>query len=261
MLGLQRSSLETRHIICEKALAACIPVERMQRIHYMVQECIMSRSESFDFDIAETHKIDQEHLVAAAHMSPHWQPTPNLAPDDTDATKIMRDMSRITDQSSHYHLLIRLHLPYVLSPDRQHDYSKAVAINTSRELLSRFLGFRASNPAHYYCRGSDFLAFIATTILCILHIKNSGSAPNRPTGDLPESTGFGFLAHSRLSDRRLMEQTLEVIEIMYEPGTDAISTRISRIVRDLLSVESNASDGRLYHVSSSGANDEELECG
>jgi hypothetical protein len=76
MLGLQRSSLETRHIICEKALAACIPVERMQRIHYMVQECIMSRSESFDFDIAGTHKIDQVLRVAAAEMSPHWQPTP-----------------------------------------------------------------------------------------------------------------------------------------------------------------------------------------
>jgi hypothetical protein len=260
MLGLQRSSLETRHIVCEKALAACIPVERMQRIHYIVQERIISRSESSDFDITETHKIDQVLRAAAAEMSPRWWLTPNLAPDDTDETKIMRDTSRIMDQFSHYHLLIRLHLPYVLSPDRRHDYSKAVAINTSRELLNRFLDFRASNPAHYYCRGSDFLAFIATTILCILHIKSSGSAPNRPTGDLPESTGFGFLAHSRLSDRGLMEQTLEVIESMYEPGTDAISTRISRTLRDLLSVESNASDGRLYHVSSSGANNEELEC-
>ncbi|KAF2438272.1 hypothetical protein P171DRAFT_437322 [Karstenula rhodostoma CBS 690.94] len=260
MLGLQRSALETRHITCEKALAACSPVERMQRIHYMVQERIISRSGSSDFDIIETHKIDQVLREAAAEMSPRWWLTPNFAPGHDDETKIMRDMTRVMDQFSHYHLLIRLHLPYVLSPDRSHDYSKAVAVNTSRELLNRFLSFRASNPAHYYCRGSDFLAFITATILCIVHIKSSGSAPTKPAGDLSESTGFEFLAHSRLSDRGLMEQALDIIEGMYEPGTDAISTRISRILRDLLFIESIASAGGNYNVSSSEATHEELEC-
>lgn len=117
----------------------------------------------------------------------------------------MRDISRIMDQFSHYYLLIRLLLPYVLSPDHRHGYSKAVAKNTSRELPNRFLDFCALNTAHYFCRGSDFLTFIATTILCIFHIKNSGSALNRPTRDLPESTGFGFLTYSGLSKCGLIE--------------------------------------------------------
>lgn len=260
MLGLQRSSLDTRHITHEKALAACCPAERMRRIHYIVQERIIARSTSADFNLAEVQETDRVIQKAAAEMSPRWWLTPNFTPDDADGTKIMQDMIRVMGQLTHYHLLIRLHLPYVLSPDRRCDYSKVVAVNTSRELLNRFLSFRTSNPAHYYCRGSDCLAFIASTILCVVHIKSIEDANNKPPGSLSGDTGYKFLAHSRLSDRGLMEQVLEIIEAMYEPGTDAISTRISRILRDLLFIESSAAAGKTYNVSSSETTNEELEC-
>jgi hypothetical protein len=260
MLGLQPSSLETRHITCEKALAACGPIERMQRVHYIVQERIIARSSSDDFDLAKTQEIDKVLRKAAEEMSPRWWLTPTFTPDHADNTKVMRDMTRIMDQFSHYHLLIRLHLPYVLSPDRRHDYSKVVAVDTSRELLNRFLSFRVSNPAHYYCRGSDFLAFIAATILCVVHIKSSEYAFDKDPGEFSDTTGFEFLAHNRLGDRGLMEQALEVIESIHERGTDAISVRISRILRDLFSIESNASGGKIYTVSSSKTSNQELEC-
>jgi hypothetical protein len=225
-----------------------------------VQERIIARSSSDISDLAKTQEIDKELQRAAEEMSPRWWLTPTFTPDHTDDTKIMRDMTRIMDQFSHYHLLIRLHLPYVLSTERRHDYSKVVAVNTSRELLIRFLSFRLSNPAHYYCRGSDFLAFIAATILCVVYIKSGGSSPNQDPGHLPDTTGFEFLAHSRLGNRGLMEQALEVIESTYEPGTDAISARISRILRDLLVIESNVSEGKTYSVLLSKTGNQELEC-
>ncbi|KAL5376017.1 hypothetical protein DPSP01_010749 [Paraphaeosphaeria sporulosa] len=260
MLGLQRSSLDTNHITHERALAACCPAERMRRIHYIVQERIIRHSTSSALDLAEVHEMDRTLQKAAAEMSPRWWLTPTFTPDDADETKVMQDMIRTMGQLSHYHVLIRLHLPYVLSSDRRCDYSKLVAVNTSRELLIRFLSFRTSNPAHYYCRGSDCLAFIASTILCVVHIKSSKNANNNPLGHVSDNTGFEFLAHNRLSDRGLMEQALDIVESMYEPGVDAISTRISRILRDLLFIESSASAGKAYDVSSSEATSEELEC-
>ncbi|KAL1592007.1 hypothetical protein SLS60_011599 [Paraconiothyrium brasiliense] len=260
MLGLERSSLDTRRITCPKALTACGPQERMQRIHYIVQERIIARKECTMGDLAETKEIDQVLRKAAAEMSPQWWLIPTFTLGDTDESKIMHDMIRIMDQFAHYHLLIRLHLPYVLSRDRCHDYSKAVAINTSRELLNRFLTFRATNPAHYYCRGSDFLAFIASTTLCVAHIKNGGDAATEPVGAATQSTGFEFLAHSRLSDRGLMERALDVIRTMHDPGTDAIASKISRILRDLLVIESSASDGTIYNITSTKPDNEDLEC-
>ncbi|KAJ4350369.1 uncharacterized protein N0V89_008990 [Didymosphaeria variabile] len=260
MLGLEHSSLDTRHITCEKALAACGPEDRMKRIHYIVQERIIARKDFTVVDLAQTKEIDQVLRKAAAEMSPEWWMTPTFALDHTDETKIMHDMIRIMDQFAHYHLLTRLHLPYLLLSDRRYDYNKVVVVNISRELLNRFLSFRASNPAHYYCRGSDFLAFIATTTLCVAHIKNGGDTTAQPIEAASHGTGFEFLAHSRLSDRGLMERTLDVIETMHDPGTDAIASKISRILRDLLAIESSASDGKMYNVTNSKADIEDLEC-
>ncbi|KAF1969697.1 hypothetical protein BU23DRAFT_557519 [Bimuria novae-zelandiae CBS 107.79] len=263
MLGLQTSSLETRHLTSDTALAACTPSERMQRIHHIAQAHIIARSTSDTHDLASAHDIDLMLRKAAAEMSPQWWQPPNFASPDTTGGEgqesIMHSMIRTMDQFTHYHLLLRLHLPYLLrpsAPPHHHYTSKIVAVTTSRELLTRFLAFRASNPAHYYCRGSDFLAFIATTVLCVAHITNHGSV-----GCGEGSEGFAFLAHSRMSDRGLMERALDVVETTHgAPGTDAIASKISRIVRDLLVIEANAAGGTLYSATSCEARDEELEC-
>lgn len=257
MLGLQQSSLETRHLTCEKALAACRPLERMQRVHYMTQERIIRCSSLKDCNLAETSEIDRMLRTAAAEMPPQWWLIPDFMPDENNAKKIMDDMVRVMSQFGHYHLLMRLHLPYLLSSDHRHDYSKFVAVNTSREVLNRFLNFRKANPAHYYCRGSDFLAFIAATILCVAHINHGRKIPD---GASCQSSRFEFLAHSRPSDRGLMESTMDIIKTMYDPSHDAIASRISLILRDLLNIELQASSGKLYSAKSSEGVNEDLEC-
>ncbi|KAJ4300818.1 hypothetical protein N0V90_002906 [Kalmusia sp. IMI 367209] len=262
MLGLPRASLETRQFTSPKALERCHPFERMERIHYIIYERVLQRTDSSINDLSETRAIDKLLQKAAGEMPPQWWLSPTFDDQNTDGTNIMHDMVRIMVQFSHYHLLVRLHLPYLLrsASDHRYDYSKITAVNVSRELLARYLTFRSTNPAHYYCRGSDFLAFISTTVLCIAHINHRGSSCDELIDGAPSDNVFEFLGHSRPSDRGLMERVLEFIESINHSGTDAISSRISRILRDLLAIEANAASGTTYSTNSSKSENEGLEC-
>lgn len=251
MLGLPRTSLEAR-FATPKALEGCHPIDRMQRIHCAMADRILQRNES---NFSETCDIDTLLQKAAAEMPPQWWLLPNLSARDSGGTEVAHETMRLMDQFIHYHLLIRLHLPYMLrsSSDRMCDHSKITAVTASRETLARFIAFRTSNPAHFYCRGTDFLALISTTILCLAHIDSYC----RRQGP---GTVFNFLSHSRPSDRGMMERTLKIIESMARAGTDAIASRIARILRPLLVIEANAASGTSYSTNSSKGDDGELEC-
>ena len=257
MLGLPRTSLEAR-FATPKALEGCPPVDRMQRIHCAIADRILQRNEN---DISETHDIDTLMQKAAAEMPPQWWLIPNLSASSSGDTDVLHETIRLMDQFTHYHLLIRLHLPYMLrsSPDRRCDHSKITAVNASRETLVRFIAFRTSNPAHFYCRGTDYLAFIATTILCLAHV-DSRCRSQDPAQNSNPGTGLNFFAHSRPSDRGMMECTLDIMEKMARDGTDAIASKIARILRQLLAIEANASSGISYSTNSSKGNEDELEC-
>ena len=251
MLGLPRTLLEAR-FATPKTLEGCQPIDRMQRIHCAMADRILQRNES---NFSETYDIDTLLQKAAAEMPPQWWLLPNLSASDSGGTEVAHETMRLMDQFIHYHLLIRLHLPNMLrsSSDRMCDHSKITAVTASRETLARFIAFRTSNPAHFYCRGTDFLAFISTTVLCLAHIDSYC----RRQGPGPV---FNFLSHSRPSDRGMMERALEIIESMARAGTDAIASRIARILRPLLVIEANAASGTSYSTNSSKGDDGELEC-
>ena len=250
MLGLPQTSLEARFATL-KALDGCQPIDRMQRIHCAMADRILQRNER---NSSETYDIDTLLQKAAAEMPPQWWLIPNLSASDS-GVEVAHETMRLMDQFTHYHLLIRLHLPYMLrsSSDPMCDHSKMTAVTASRETLARFIAFRTSNPAHFYCRGTDFLAFIATTVLCLAHIDSHC----RRQGPGPI---FNFLSHSRPSDCGMMERTLEIIESMAGAGADAIASKIARILRTQLVIEANAASGTSYSTNSSKGDDGDLEC-
>ncbi|KAK4696757.1 hypothetical protein P7C71_g1220, partial [Lecanoromycetidae sp. Uapishka_2] len=257
MLGLPRTSLEAR-FATPKALEGCQPIDRMQRIHCAMADRILQGNEK---DLSETHSVDTLLQKAAAEMPPQWWLIPDLSTSSSGGgIEVLHETVRLMDQFTHYHLLIRLHLPYMLrsSPHRTCDHSKITAVNASREILNRYAAFRISNPAHFYCRGTDFLAFIAATVLCLAHIDSRGRCHSPPQTSNP-STAFNFLAHSRPSDRGIMECTLDIIESMARAGTDAIASKIARILRPLLAIEAEAASGTGYSTDSSKGDEEELE--
>lgn len=257
MLGLPWTTLEAR-FATPKALEGCQPVDRMQRIHCAMAGRILQRNEN---NFSETHDIDTLLQKAAAEMPPQWWLMPDLSARNSSATDILHQTIRLMDQFTHYHLLIRLHLPYMLRSSLdgtcKYDHSKMTAVNVSRETLARFVAFRASNNGHYYCRGTDFLAFIATTVLCIAHIDSRGRLQGSSQTSVPGV--FNFLAHSRPCDRGLMERTLDIIESVANADTNAIAFRIARVLDHLLAIEANAASGTRYSTNTSKSG-EEVEC-
>ena len=256
MLGLPWTPLEAC-FATPTALKGCQPVDRMQRIHCALAHRILQRNEN---NLSETHEIDRMLQKAAAEMPPQWWLIPNLSANNSGGSEVLHETMRLMDQFTHHHLLLRLHLPYILrsSPYHRYDDNKSTAANASRETLARFIAFRTSNPAHYYCRGTDFLAFIATTVLCLAHIDSQGQYQSQAQNS-NLSTIFNFLVHSRPSDRGMMERSLNIIESMTCAG-DAIASKIARILRPLLAIEANAASGTNYRTRSTRGDEEELEC-
>ena len=260
MLGLPQGAREDSFFATANALEVCTPTERLQRIDCVVAGRILQRNEADINDLAETQEIDNLLRKALMTMPPQWWLTPNLAFSASDQMEHFHETIRIMDQFTHYHLVARLHLPYLLrsSTDRKYEYSKITAVNASREVLARFVAFRSFNPISSYCRGIDFLAFIASTTLCLAHIeahRHGQVFPGRGDDEFLSNS----LAHQRPSDRGMMERALESIEHMAKASIDLIASKIAIIFRHLLVIEAGAADGSSY-IASSASGEDGLEC-
>lgn len=258
MLGLPHTTLEDR-IFTPEALEEYGPNDRLQRIHCDVAGRIIERNNGGIYNLVKTQEGDMLLRKAADDMTPQWWLIPDFIPCKSDGTKLLRDTVRIMDQLTHYHMLIRLHLPYIFSsPGQRSNHSKITAINASREILSRYIAFRTSNPAHLYCRGSDFVAFIAMNILCISHINYQSQFQGFGYSDA--HTGFESLIHSRPSDRGSMECALGILESRVHDEIDLVACKLARIIHHILTIEANAARGDMYNASSSKIDDGGLEC-
>ncbi|RYP74624.1 hypothetical protein DL771_002890 [Monosporascus sp. 5C6A] len=260
MLGLPQGSLENVFASPE-ALDGCMAVERMERMESVAAGLILQRNSAERTDLAATYKVDKMLQEAAALMPPQWWlMTPKLAAIADDA-KAFEESIRVTNQFAHHHLLVQLHLPYIMLPSSinpSYDYSKMTAASASRAIVAQFVSFRNSISATAYCRGIDFVTFVASTTLCIAHIE---ARCQHKSGTGKSITVFQSLQHQRLSDRGLLERTLEVMETMAQSCRDAVAQKISSILRPLLAIEKNSFKGDCYHIcASSEVYEQESQC-
>ena len=263
MLGLPQGAPERNFFATPRSLESCTATERLQRIDCVVAGRILQRDEADINDLAATQEIDKLLHTASMSMPPQSWLIPDLTSSKIagDSMEHFRETVRLMDQFTHYHLLARLHLPYLLRPlaDRKYEYSKFTAINASREVLARFVAFRASNPVGSYCRGIDFLAFIASTTLCLAHI-DAHHQGRVFAGNIDDGIFFRSLIHQRPLDRGMMERALDSVEHMASANADTIASKIADIFRHLLVVEADAADGGSYKASSITSSEDELEC-
>ncbi|KAI1378035.1 hypothetical protein F4677DRAFT_453740 [Hypoxylon crocopeplum] len=259
MLGLPPGTTDNSFATA-KMLEGCSPMERMERIESAAGGRIIQRKDADMHDLKVTQEIDTMFQDAAASMPPQWWLAPDLSSRASDDLEAIHDTVRLMDQFAHYHMLQRLHLPYLLHPstDPKYDYSKITAVMASRELLSRFVPFRSSDAFSSFCRGVDFLAFIASTALCLAHVD----ARRQKRGRVDEGGALlSCLSHQRLSDRGMMERVLEIMEHIARTSADRIAGKIAGITRHLLAIEADAAMGGSYRTDSSyGTGGEELEC-
>ncbi|KPM44167.1 hypothetical protein AK830_g2343 [Neonectria ditissima] len=263
MVGLPLGYIENSFAE-QKALENCSPLERMQRLRCVAAGRILHRDQAGNHDLASAHEIDTLLHEASSLMPPRWW----LPPSPGDKTE-SQETAHIMDVLIHHYLLVRLHLRYLLrfSVDRKYDYSKITAVNASREIVSWFLSFRTFSLTTAYCRGCDFIVFIASITLCIAHLEahRQRQISNSRPGDSKSNNILSFLVHQRLSDRGMMERTLLMMQSMAREGTDKISSRIAGNLQCLLEVEADAAAGGTYNTNSAARNslggEEGVECG
>lgn len=233
MLGLPQGSPDST-FAASGALEGRTPVERMRRLTCLASGLILERNDGDVDDLAKTQEIDRLLRETSAAVPAEWWLMPELAGDPESLQGLaLEDTARLMDQMVHFHLLARLHLPYLLrSPgpaedsrhsqsgshalalERAYTYSKVTTVTASRELLARFVAFRHARPTGLYCaHGIDFLAFIAAAILCLAHAeawrqrRNTSTSTGSDNGDLDaasfrhEGGTLAFLAHQRPHDR------------------------------------------------------------
>ncbi|KAG8162454.1 hypothetical protein KVR01_008219 [Diaporthe batatas] len=254
ILGLPQGAPENP-FASPQALESCTALERLERMEAVAGGLILQRNVSGLQDIAKTQEIDALLQEITTLMPPQWWLAPRAAALVGDNSQALHQTIRLMNQFTHYHLLAQLHLPYLLrhSEGGQYEYSKATAVMASREILTRFVSFRGSVSVAAYCRGIDILAFIASTVMSLAHIRARlpQHVKENDRGDtLP------MLAHQRLSDRALLEHTLECISKMAEGGKDVLACKISSILERLLDIEDNATKGEPYRTTVSPEPDE-----
>lgn len=251
-------------------------MESMERMMVAASGLILKRNRvrvtiqyTEDDELAMTLKIDRILQQAAASMPPKWWSIPCTVSDslvsgeagleyDEERREAMATI-RLMNQMVHYHLLIRLYLLYLLRPPSNHqcDNQKTTIIHASRELLTRYVAFRLSPSFHAYtssvsdcvpsppyCRGVDFLAFVASTVLCL-----AGIDAQRQSDRVHQSSMFAcplINPYQRHSDRGLMEHTLDIMERMARSNNDVVATGVARLLRPLLVIEANVAHGVKY---------------
>ncbi|KXH69027.1 hypothetical protein CSAL01_07469 [Colletotrichum salicis] len=237
MLGLPQSALEDVYAGPD-ALEGCSPLDRFLRLCTVACGRLLQRHPAEVYNYKMAKNIDKLLQEASTVMPAQWWVAPTLASEIGHLEKI-RETLRFNDHFMYYHLLLQLHFPNILRPMSEHD--RATAVTASREILSRFLFFRANRPARFYCRGVDLIAFLSCTALCLAHICDFH---HQITG----GTGFHLSAHQRLSDRGMLEQALVVMQVLVDQHNDEIATRVATLLQHLLRIQDDMTLGERYTV-------------
>ncbi|KAH8657673.1 hypothetical protein BX600DRAFT_551977 [Xylariales sp. PMI_506] len=243
MLGLPQASSDTS-IASEAVMKVDTALGRLERLQCCVASRILERNERgpSSSDFSTTMDIDAELQKVASTMPSRWWVIPNL-PALRDETELFWETSRLLAQIVHYNLVNNLHLPYMLYlssgvDQRRFDYSRITCVSASRELLARYVMFRSFNHIAYCCRGLDFVALMASLTLLLAHLD----------GHRTTKQADNFLIHQRFSDRGMMEQVLDNMEMVADVNKDLMSCKSASLLRQLLDIEEDAAKGSSYIV-------------
>ena len=224
-----------RGMMSDLLLGNDTPMGRLEQIHCVLASRILERNESTLGDMGVTRNIDVELQKAGRTLASKWWLTPNLAVASADPQALFWETRRLFAQILHYNLLNQLHLPYMLrssSTGQNHDYSRTTCVNASREMLTRYLSLRGFNQVVYSCRTVDFVALMAAMALLLAHM------------DSQTSDAENLLAHQYQSDRAMIEQVQDNMEVVNRLNSDTLSAQSADLLRRLLAVEVEAGDVR-----------------
>ncbi|GFF31062.1 hypothetical protein IFM58399_02763 [Aspergillus lentulus] len=217
------------------------PLGKFERQLTVIASCILDRNESAFTTSATmtTQSIDSELLKLSRSMpTSFWRPA-NFYKFTPGSPESLLETVRLSAQVYYYGLLIHLHLPYVMhgiTDNAEHEYSKVTCVNASREIMTRFIAHRTFNPMSSCSRPVDFFALLAAMTLLLAHLD--AHQHHRKATDI--------LAHQRLSDRAILEQAVERMDVISNVNKDVITGKSAELIRRLLDIEADAAEGRSY---------------
>jgi hypothetical protein len=230
------------------------PLGKFERQLTEIASSILERNESAFSTSAfmTTQSIDLELLRLSRSMpTSFWRPA-NFHNLTLGSPESLLETVRLSAQVYYYGLLIHLHLPYMMhgiGSHIDHEYSKITCVNAGREIMTRFIAHRTFNPMSSCSRPVDFFALLAAMTLLLAHLDahHHRKATN-------------ILAHQRLSDRAILEQALERMDVISNVNKDVITGKSAELIQRLLEIEADAAEGRSYTTRSViGDADEEQE--
>lgn len=249
LLGLPQAAFEAP-VASNVMLRNDTPMGQLEQKLSMITSYILDRNDRghrFD-DHTTTEQIDREMQRIAATLPSRWWLAPNMAavpPGDHEQS--VWEMVRLTNQVLYYNILNQLHLPYMLHPppsttttaadQRRLEYSRVTSVSASREVLSRYVLFRSFNSSACCCRLLEFFALMASLTLILVHIDgHRHTAQHGPASNV--------LAHQRLSDRAMMEEALDSMDLVGKLNEeDTISETSVDLLRQLLAIEADTAMG------------------
>lgn len=246
ILGLPQESQQDPHSVClePKESKGYALIDRLEHLVVVAAGLILQRNSTNIHNLEATLRVDKLLQEAAALTPAQWWLPPEPLSISGNTMEAFQETLRLMYQLTHYHLLAQLHLPYILltSNDRKYDYSKMTAINASREILSRFvLYFGSKSSCSSYCRGVDFLTFIASMTLCLAHIQ--GHYQRHTSIMTNETTSiFQFLVHQRPQDIGFIERIMEGMERKTTNDDNPITQTITSSLRQLVAIEASAAN-------------------
>jgi hypothetical protein len=200
-------------------------------------------------EITTTQAIDAE-LLRASKIMPEsfWRPASYSHIEDPGSADAVLENARMSSQVYYYGMLIHLHLPYMIATGSkvENEYSKMTCVNAGREIVTRFIAHRTFNPLSSCARPVDFFALLAAMTILLAHLDTHYQLRQGVTN---------FLAHQRLSDRALLEQSLERMAIVHTISNDAITEKSAALIRKLMQIEADASEGTKYTTRSVSGDD------
>ncbi|KAI1110473.1 C6 zinc finger domain protein [Nemania sp. NC0429] len=221
------------------------PLGAFERRLTVIASRILERNDGpfHDDEIRFTQTIDSELLKASQDMPSSFWRSPSFQGLTPGSPETLLETLRLGAQVYYYGLLVQLHLPYTmrLRDNKVQEYSKMTCINASREIMARFVTHRTFNPLSSCSRPVDFFARLAGITLLLAHLDTHHHRDE-----------INILAHQRLSDRALLSQALEKMDVVSKTNTDAVTEKSAELLRRLLDIEAEAAGGASFITTDDG---------
>ncbi|KAK0615156.1 hypothetical protein B0T17DRAFT_379367 [Bombardia bombarda] len=238
LLGLPVGSPDNS-FATEEAMKRDTQMERLEKRHTVIAGRIIERNANKTSEAyAITQSIDCDLENAAASLGQDWWQEPSLGSPLIHTAEKLGPMLHLMQQIHHFDLLILLHLPYMLrSPsESRYEYSKMTCARASREVLKRFIPFRAEISAAWACRHVDYSALVAAMTLLLSYLRQH-QEPSHPTPSCEQ----------RAEDRALVELVRERMQHVGVINQDKLSHEaadmLGRMMPILDSIDASLTNG------------------